>query len=316
MRHDFALGVPDLAAFPRAAWLRAMRRVLSDLPDAGLGHPDPRGTPTLRVALAAYLGRQRGVVTSADRIVVTNGLWQALGLVCTVLAARGAKRLAMEDPSFVYHRHIAKRAGLEIVPVEVDAAGMRVDLLAQTDADAALVTPAHQSPTGVVMGPERRTALLGWAHEAGAIVIEDDYDAEHRYDREPVGALQGHAPERVVYGGTASKTLAPALRLGWVASPPELAHAVAFEKGMADAGSPILEQLVLADLIERGDLDRHLRRTRAANGARRAALQDAVEEHLPGCRLHGIAAGLHAQLDLPPGSDERAVVDAAARRRV
>src|SRR3954452_4162069 len=351
MRHDFALGVPDLAAFPRAAWLRAMRRVLSDLPDAGLGHPDPRGTPTLRNALAAYLGRQRGVVTTADRIVITNGFWQALGLVCAVLVARGAKRLAMEDPGFVYHRHIAKRAGLEIVPVpvdddalaahllaqtgaaayhrhiakragleivpvEVDAAGMRVDLLAQTDADAALVTPAHQSPTGVVMGPERRTALLGWAHESGAILIEDDYDAEHRYDREPVGALQGHAPERVVYGGTASKTLAPALRLGWVAVPADLAHAVAFEKGLADGGSPVLEQLVLADMIESGELDRHLRRTRAAHRGRRAALQAAVEEHLPGCRLHGAPAALPAQLDLPAGTDEHAVVEAAARRGV
>src|SRR4051794_21990987 len=316
MRHDFALGVPDLAAFPRTAWLRAMRRVLQQLPDAGLGHPDPRGTPTLRVALAAYLGRQRGVVTSADRIVVTNGFWQALGLVCTVLAARGATRLAMEDPSFVYHRHIAKRAGLEIVPVPVDAAGIRVDLLAQSGADAVLVTPAHQSPTGVVLGPERRTALLGWAHEAGAIVIEDDYDAEHRYDREPVGALQGHAPERVVYGGTASKTLAPALRLGWVAVPADLARAVAFEKGMADGGSPVLEQLALADLMERGELDRHLRRTRAGNRRRRDALASALARELPAARLRGVAAGLHTAIELPAEVEETAVVEAAAARGV
>jgi GntR family transcriptional regulator/MocR family aminotransferase len=315
-RYDFALGVPDLAAFPRAAWLSATRRVLRDLPDARLSHPDPRGTPALRAALAAYLGRQRGVVTSAERIVITNGFWQGLAVVCTALRARGARRLAMEDPCFVYHRHVVTRAGLEPVPVAVDGSGLRTDDLAATDADAVLVTPAHQSPTGVVMAPERRTALIAWARERDALVIEDDYDAEHRYDREPVGALQGHAPEHVIYGGSASKTLAPALRLGWVAVPAALTTAVATEKGFADGGSPVLEQLVLADLIERGDLDRHLRRTRAAHRRRRDALAEALAEHLPQAALRGVAAGLHAQLDLPPGSDERAIVAAAAARGV
>jgi len=315
-RHDFALGVPDLAAFPRAAWLAATRRVLRDLPDTRLSHPDPRGAIGLRTVLAAWLGRQRGVVTTADRLVVTNGFWQGLAITCAVLAARGATRIAMEDPGFVYHRHVVRRAGLEPVPVPVDEAGMRVDRLAATGADAALVTPAHQSPTGVVLAPERRTALIAWAQEHDAVLVEDDYDAEHRYDREPVGALQGHAPEHVVYGGSASKTLAPALRLGWIAVPADLARAVALEKGFADAGSPTLEQLVLADLIERGELDRHLRRTRAAHRRRRDALAAALAEHLPEARLHGVAAGLHAMVELPPGSDERAVVAAAARRGV
>ena len=315
-RYDFALGVPDLASFPRAAWLSAMRRVLRDMPDARLSHPDPRGTAKLRIALAAYLGRQRGVVTTADRIVVTTGFWQGLAVVCSALAARGATSLAMEDPSFVFHRHIAERAGLEPIGVPVDDFGLRVDLLARTGADAVLTTPAHQSPTGVVMAPERRTALVAWAQETNAVVIEDDYDAEYRYDRVPVGALQGLAPEQVIYGGTASKTLAPALRLGWVALPSALVRPVAYEKGMADAGSPVLEQLVLADLIERGDLDRHLRRTRALNRRRRDALAEAVAEHLPQARLRGVAAGLHVQLDLPAGSDELAIVSAAAARGV
>lgn len=315
-RYDFALGVPDLAAFPRAEWLSATRRVLRDIPDAQLSHPDPRGTATLRTALAAYLGRQRGVVTTADRIVITNGFWQALAVVSAALRARGAQRIAMEDPGFVYHRHIIERAGLEPVPLPVDEHGLRTDRLAGARADAVLVTPAHQSPTGVVMAPERRTALIAWAREHDALVIEDDYDAEHRYDREPVGALQGHAPEHVVYGGTASKTLAPALRLGWIALPAALTTVVATEKGFADGGSPALEQLVLADLIERGDLDRHLRRTRALNRRRRDALADAVAEHLPKARLRGVAAGLHVQLDLPSGSDEPAIVSAAAERGV
>ncbi len=316
MRYDFALGVPDLAAFPRAAWLASMRRVLRDLPDAALSHPDPRGTPTLRAALAGYLGRVRGVVTTPDRVVVSTGFWQGLGLVCAALAGRGARRIAMEDPSFVYHRHIVRRAGLEPVPVPVDDGGMRIDLLVRSGADVALVTPAHQSPTGVVLAPDRRTALVAWAEEHDTIVIEDDYDAEHRYDRDPVGALQGLAPERVVYGGTASKTLAPALRLGWVAVPAALANDVAYEKGLADAGSPVLEQLVLADLIERGDLDRHLRRTRAANRRRRDALGAALAEHLPQARLRGVAAGLHAAIELPDGCDEAAIVVAAAERGV
>jgi GntR family transcriptional regulator/MocR family aminotransferase len=316
MRYDFALGVPDLAAFPRREWLASMRRVLRDLPDARLSHPDPRGAATLRTALAGYLGRVRGVVTTPDRIVVCTGFWQGLGVVCSALARRGARRIAMEDPSFVYHRHIVRRAGLEPVPVPIDTAGLRVDELAETRADAVLVTPAHQSPTGEVMAPDRRTALVAWAQEFGAFVIEDDYDAEFRYDREPLGALQGLAPERVIYGGTASKTLAPALRLGWVAVPAELAHAVAGEKAMADAGSPVLEQLVLADLIERGDLDRHLRRTRAVNRRRRDALAGALGEHLPQARLRGVAAGLHAAIELPPGTDEAAVVAAATARGI
>lgn len=314
--YDFALGVPDLAAFPRTAWLAATRRVLRTMPDAELSHPDRGGAHALRAALASHLGRVRGVVTTPDRIVVTTGFWQALGLLCTVLAARGLTRLAMEDPSFVYHRHVVRAAGLEPVPVRVDAAGLRVDELVRTGAQAVLVTPAHQSPTGVVMAPARRSALLAWAHEQQGTIIEDDYDAEHRYDRDPVGALQGLAPDRVVYGGSASKTLAPALRLGWLAVPAEIARSVRDAKGMADGGSPVLEQLVFADLIERGDVDRHLRRTRAANRRRRDALARALAEHLPQARLHGVAAGLHAAVELPAGSDERAIVRAAAARGV
>ena len=316
MRYDFALGVPDLSAFPRTAWLAATRRVLRELPDAKLSHPDPRGTATLRAALAARLGRARGVVTSADRIIVTTGFWQGLRCVCAALAARGATRIAMEDPSFFFHRLIVEKAGLDPVPVPVDEAGIRVDQLARHDVHAVLVTPAHQSPTGAVLAPDRRTALIAWAQETGTILIEDDYDAEHRYDREPIGALQAMAPEQVVYGGTASKTLAPALRLGWVALPAHLVHGVATEKGLADAGSPVLEQLVLADLMERGELDRHLRRTRAANRGRRDALAAALAEHLPQARLRGIAAGLHAAVELPPGADEHAIAGAAALRGV
>ena len=315
-RYDFRLGVPDLAAFPRAAWLASARRALRELPDAALGHPDPRGTRQLRAALASYLGRVRGVVTVPERVLVCTGFWQGLGLLCAALRARGARRLAMEDPSFVLHRWLVSHAGLEPVPVPVDAGGIVVERLERTGADAVLVTPAHQFPTGVVLAPERRAALVAWAERRDALLIEDDYDAEYRYDRDPVGALQGLAPDRVAYGGTASKTLAPALRLGWLALPGWLAEAVAGEKSMADGGTSTLEQVAYAGFVERGELDRHLRRTRLAYRRRRDALVEALARELPHARLAGVAAGIHAVLELPAGCDERRVVEAAAARDV
>jgi GntR family transcriptional regulator/MocR family aminotransferase len=217
----------------------------------------------------------------------------------------------MEDPCFVYHRHIVRHAGLEPVPVPVDDGGMRIDILARSGADVALVTPAHQSPTGVVLAPERRTALVAWAEEHDAIVIEDDYDAEHRYDRDPVGALQGLAPERVVYGGTASKTLAPALRLGWLVVPQRMVESIRREKYLADQGTARIEQHAFADFIARGELDRHLRRMRSRYRARRDALVTALERELPEARVKGIAAGLHVTVELPPGHDEQAIKAAA-----
>jgi GntR family transcriptional regulator/MocR family aminotransferase len=315
-RYDFRLGVPDLAAFPRAAWLTSARRALRDAPDAALGHPDPRGVRQLRAALASYLGRVRGVVTAPERLLVCTGFWQGLGLLCAALRARGASRLAMEDPSFVLHRGIVAHVGLEVVPVPVDHDGIVVERLERTDADAVLVTPAHQFPTGGVLAPERRAALLEWAERRNALVIEDDYDAEYRYDRDPVGALQGLAPDRVAYGGTASKTLAPALRLGWLALPGWLTDAVAGEKLIADAGTSTLEQLTYAGFVERGELDRHLRRTRLAYRRRRDALVEGLARELADARLTGVAAGIHAVLELPPGCDEKRVVEAAAARHV
>lgn len=315
-RYDFSLGVPDLAAFPRAAWGTSMRRVLREAPDAVLGHPDPRGAAALRGALAAYAGRVRGVVAAPERLLVCTGFAQGLGLVARALCFDGVRRVAIEDPGFVLHRWMLEGAGLEVVPIPVDDRGLHVDALAASGAEAVLVAPARQAITGVVLAPERRTELVAWASATGGVVIEDDYDAECRYDREPVGALQGLAPEHVVYGSSASKTLAPALRLGWLVLPERLGDRVAFEKLLADAGSPTLEQLALADLIERGELDRHLRRMRLVYRRRRDAFVAAVAEHLPGARVGGVAAGLHAIVGLPPGTDEGALVAAARERDV
>ncbi|MGZ6692136.1 MAG: MocR-like pyridoxine biosynthesis transcription factor PdxR [Solirubrobacteraceae bacterium] len=311
-RFDFRPSVPDVSTFPRAAWLRSLRHALATITDAELGYGDPRGVLGLRVALADYLGRVRGVVADPEHVIVTNGYTQGLGLVCEALASAGATRIALEDPSNPEDALVAARAGLEAVCISVDEAGTRIEDLRQARADAVVLTPAHQHPTGVVLTGERRTALLAWLRERGAIAIEDDYDAEYRYDRAAVGALQGLDPDRVVYAGSASKTLAPGLRLGWFVMPGHLAEPMAEAKIAADRGSPALEQLALADLMAKGEFDRHLRRMRPVYRRRRDALLAALSRRLPWLEPAGVSAGLHLVTWLPPGLDEATVVDAAA----
>src|SRR4051794_14662460 len=224
-RYDLRPSVPDLSAFPRRAWLAAERRALAALPHAALDYPDMRGTTELRAALAAYLGRVRGLVAAPERIVVTSGTLQSIGLLARVLRGRGIDRIALEQPGFHIHRALLRRCGIATAPVPVDERGLVVEQLERAGCRAVLVTPAHHMPLGAVLAPERRAALLDWAERADGLVIEDDYDGEYRYDREPVGALQGLAPERVVYLGSASKVLAPALRIGWVVAPARLGDA-------------------------------------------------------------------------------------------
>ncbi len=260
--YDLMPGRPDLAAFPRDQWLAATRRALRRMPDAALGYPDARGTPELRDALTAYLGRARAVAPDPERTVVCSGVTQGIVLIARVLHERGERAIAVEDPGFHLHRWSLERAGLEPVGVPVDEDGLDVGALAATGARAVLVTPAHQMPTGVVLSPERRAALIAWADAVDGLIVEDDYDAEYRFDRGPVGALQGLAPERVVYAGSASKSFAHGLRLGWLVLPERLATAVAVERLALDGGAPVLGQRARAAGLARGDLDRHLRRTR------------------------------------------------------
>jgi GntR family transcriptional regulator / MocR family aminotransferase len=305
---DFHPGSPDLAGFPRAAWSRSLRLCARDAPDSVYGYADPAGTPELRSTLARYLGRARGVGAEPERIVVTTGLTQGIALVARALRAKGVQRVVVEDPGFMVHRAVLAHCGLEPIPVPVDDDGLRTDLLADVEAGAALVTPAHQAPLGGVLAPARRAALLDWARRADAIVIEDDYDAEYRYDRGPVGALQGLAPERVAYAGCASKVLAPGLRIGWLALPDALVGPIGHEKTMDDLGTPVLDQLALADFVERGELDRHLRRMRPRYRSRRDALVEALAEHLPDWRIGGVAAGLHTVALLPEQVDEASLL--------
>jgi GntR family transcriptional regulator/MocR family aminotransferase len=315
-RFDLRPRAPDVSGFPRQQWLRCLRDVLQAMTNADLGYGDPRGTDALRSALSEYLGRVRGVAAAPDRVVVTNGYSQAQGLVCRALVARGARRVGFENPSHPEQRRIAERAGLTIVPIAVDDAGIRVDELERADVDVAVLTPAHQHPTGAVLAGERRRALLAWLARRDAVVIEDDYDAEYRYDRAAVGALQGLDPGRIVYAGSASKTLAPALRLGWLVVPPWLLAAVADEKDLADCGTAGIEQHAFAGFLSRGELDRHLRRMRTRYRRRRDILVDELARALPEAGVRGIAAGLHATVELPDGYDERAILRRARRRGI
>jgi GntR family transcriptional regulator/MocR family aminotransferase len=313
--HDLRPGLPDLAAFPRDEWGRALRRALAALPDADLGYPDPSGHPRLRAALAGYLGRVRGVVALPERIVVSGGVAEALRLTATVLRERGITTIAVEDPSHAETQRQLAYGGLRPVPVAVDDDGLDPAGI-PPDAGAVLVTPAHHFPTGVVMAPERRAALVAWAERTGGVIVEDDYDAEHRYDRSPVGAVQGLAPEHVVHVHSVSKSLAPALRLGWAVAPAALAPALREAKLRSDLGTPPLEQVALAELIERGELDRHLRRMRPRYRRRRDALVDTLLAGRGDLAVEGVAAGLHVAVRLPPGPQEQDVVSAAAARGV
>jgi GntR family transcriptional regulator/MocR family aminotransferase len=283
--------------------------------DEDFGYRDPHGVPALRETIAEYLGRVRGVVCDASQVIVTSGFAQGRVLACRALAARGAKRIAVEDPGYAEWGAIVA-AGLKLAPIALDTGGIRIDALARASADAVLVTPAHQFPTGIVMSGERRTALLAWLRAHDAIAIEDDYDAEFRYDRAPVGALQSLEPERIIYCGTASKTLAPALRIGWLVVPHHLLRAVQEQQLLADYGVSRIEQHALARLFASGEMDRHLRRMRLRYRARRDALIDALAAELPEAEVQGISAGLHVTVVLGPDDDERAILEEARRRGI
>jgi GntR family transcriptional regulator / MocR family aminotransferase len=312
LRFDFFPGAPDLASFPRSLWLRAQREALRTAPASSFGYPDARGAQRLRGALAGYLRRVRGVVVEPDAIVVCAGATQGLALLGRALRRLGIGEMAVEDPGLPPHRAVLAYAGLRVRGVVVDEQGLRLDGL---DAPVVLCTPAHQCPTGVVLSPARRSELLAWARRGG-IAIEDDYDAEFRYDRAPLGALQGLAPDRVVYLGTTSKTLSPGLRLGWLALPPALLDAVVEAKTLDDFGSATIDQLALAWLIETAAYDRHLRQARRRNRARRDALIAAVAEHVPHARVSGISAGLHALVRLPRPIPTLELLTRAAERSV
>ncbi|QKV94443.1 PLP-dependent aminotransferase family protein [Streptomyces sp. NA02950] len=306
---DLTPGSPDVASFPRSAWLSAARRALTAAPNEAFGYGQPRGRPELRRVLADYLARARGVRAAPERIVVCAGFTQGLAVLSRALRQAGHREVAVESYGLDIHWNVMGRAGLDTVPLPVDGRGAQVAELGGVR--AVLLTPAHQFPTGVSLDPDRRAEVVDWAARTGGLVLEDDYDGEFRYDRQPVGALQGLDPERVVYLGTASKSLAPALRIAWMVVPDHLMDALLALKGAGEWQSGVLDQLTLAEFIDSGAYDRHVRGMRLRYRRRRDQLVAALAERAPGVRVTGIAAGLHAVLDLPPGT-ERSVVQGAA----
>ncbi|MEV0489362.1 PLP-dependent aminotransferase family protein [Streptomyces atratus] len=305
-------GSPDLSTFPRADWLKAARRALTAAPNDAFGYGDPRGRIELRTVLAGYLARARGVYADPERIVICSGFVHGLMLLGKVLRQRRVREVAVESYGLDMHWKLLADAGLRTPCLPLDGLGSRTgELAGMRGVGAVLMTPAHQFPTGVPLHPDRRAAAVDWARGTGGLILEDDYDGEFRYDRQPVGALQGLDPERVVYLGTSSKSLAPGLRLAWMVLPRGLVGEVAEAKGQVDWVSSTLDQLTLAEFIESGAYDRHVRSMRLRYRRRRDQLVAALAERAPALRVSGIAAGLHAVVELPEGT-ERAVIQAAA----
>ncbi|MGV4930087.1 PLP-dependent aminotransferase family protein [Streptomyces sp. BHT-5-2] len=314
-RIDLTPGVPDLASFPRAAWLRAERAVFASLPSSAFGYGDPRGAPELRRAVVHWLARNRGIRADPADVLIVSGTAQALGLIAQVLRADGIDAIAVEDPGSLGARQHLHHWGAATPPVPVDEDGVRVDALRATGARAALLTPAHQFPTGVVLDGARRRDLLRWARDTGGLIIEDDYDAEHRYDRPPVPALHSLLADHVCYAGSVSKLLAPALRVGWLLAPPRYREALVDAKRFADLGNGTLPQLVLARLMDSGELERLIRQLRRRHRERRDALIAAARAHLPEAVVHGAAAGLHLTLTFRPTAPPDTELAAAALAR-
>ncbi|WP_194410825.1 PLP-dependent aminotransferase family protein [Microbacterium cremeum] len=313
-RYDLRPGTTPIGSFPVEEWLRHQGSALRDAPPTAFGYGDPAGTIELRTALAAYLGRVRGIRASPETIVITAGITQALSLLAAVLRqTHPGRTIATEDPGFWFHRDALARSGLPIVPLPVDQEGADPQGL---DVAAVLVTPAHQYPTGVTMSPARRRSLVAWARGNDALIIEDDYDGELRHDRRPVPALQADAPDRVIFAGTASKALSPAVRVGWLVVPEALVDTVGQTQRHLLHNVDITTQLGLAHVISHHAYDQRVRAIRVAYRRRYqqlSALVSTLTESFPGMRLVGVRAGGQAPLLLPPaGPSEQDIVASAA----
>ncbi|MDQ3611590.1 MAG: PLP-dependent aminotransferase family protein [Actinomycetota bacterium] len=313
---DLRPGLPDLSSFPRQQWAAAVRDTLRDLPAPRLGYTEPWGALALREQLSQYLARVRGASVHPESVVVTTGATQGISLIAQLLRRRGHRYVAVEDPSNAIQRRLLTELGLSVVDVPVDWQGLAVDVLAASPARVVICTPAHQYPTGVVMSASRREQLCRWAQEQDALIVEDDYDSEFSYGPVVEACLQGVVPQHVALLGSVSKSLAPALRLGWIVAPPSLLMALRQAKSHADFGSNFLEQEVLAELIASAAYDRNLRRLRRRYSERRQCLATALSRQLPGWRVMGAAAGLHFVVQVPDQVDETRLVAAAAAQGV
>ncbi|WP_459710078.1 MocR-like pyridoxine biosynthesis transcription factor PdxR [Actinophytocola sp. KF-1] len=311
VRYDLSPGLPEVRAFPRRRWADAVRAVTRAVRHDDLGLPDPAGHAAARATIAQYLRRSRGADTGAASVFLCAGITDGLVRTCRALRMRGITDVAVEDPGWGRVRDAAASTGMRLHVVPVDHDGLRVDEVAGTPARAVVVSAAHQFPTGSVLSPARRAALVRWARAVDGYVIEDDYDAEFRYDHHPVAVMQGMAPARVFLLGSVSKTLTPALGLGWLVAPAALTDALRSANPVA-AAPPVLDQLALATFVDRGWYDAHLRASRRRYRARRDLLVRALATAVPAGRVEGTAAGLHVLLHLPDGTDTARVVHAGA----
>jgi len=314
IRYDLRAHLPEVASFPRKAWLRSVRDSLARARHTDLSYGDAAGLWELRVEVANYLVRARGVSAEPEQVVITGGSTHSLALIGRVLARRGKTQMAFENPSHYILHGVAESAGQEIVSSPVDDEGIRTDLIGE--AQSVVVSPAHQFPSGVALSPIRRELLLTWARDTGGLIIEDDYDAEFRYDRAPIGALQGLDPEHVVYIGSTGKTLVPALRLGWAVLPESVIEDFTLELFSTMLHVSGMDQLAFADFLRRGEFDRHLRQMRAIYRDRRDLLVTELANLLPGLRISGIAAGLHVVLEMPSCEIAESVCTRARSRGV
>jgi len=314
--YDLRPGVPDLSLFPRREWQAAMSAAMRDLPDAALGYGPPGGLRQLRLALSEYLGRVRAVVCDPEQVFIASGGMHALAVLCQILRGRGARRVAVEDPGAPTTYGTIERAGLEVVPVSVDEHGLDTARLGSARVGAVVLTPAHQYPTGAVLAPDRRAGVIEWAKQHGTLVVEYESDAEYRYDRQPIPSLQGPVPDRVVYIGTADTTLAPAVQLAWLVVPDHLVGEMAAEHDVAHAAPSVLTQATYARLLDRGTIDRHVRRARRRYQTRRDAMIEALAHHIPEATVGGAALGLHLIAWLPDGADEAQISKHAADRGI
>ncbi|WP_372672454.1 MocR-like pyridoxine biosynthesis transcription factor PdxR [Amycolatopsis kentuckyensis] len=298
--HDLRPGHPDLSSFPRDEWVRAVKKTVGAAPFEAFGYTDPHGRGELRDTLARYLTRARGLRAHAGNVVVCSGAAEGIRLVAAALAAAGVTRVAVEEFGLPTQRRTLADAGLETVPLAVDADGVDPSALEGLPAiDAVLLTPSHQFPLGVTLRYDRRAAIVEWARRRRALVIEDDYDGEFRYDRSPVGALQSLDRDHVLYLGTASKSLAPGLRLGWLVAPDRLVEAIIAQKGDTEETVGFVNQLAMTEFVESGAYDRHIRAMRAQYRRRRRHLVETLARHAPDVRVAGTAAGLHVLLEQP-----------------
>jgi GntR family transcriptional regulator / MocR family aminotransferase len=311
IRIDLGPGLPDLATFPIKAWLAALRSAASGLSLSDLGHPDGAGHSELRDVLAAYLVRVRGAATGAADLTIVGGVTDGIGRACRALRRSGVRAIAVEDPGWERLRGCALDAGLKIIPVSVDDQGLCVEQLETYPVRAVILGPAHQFPTGVALSTARRAELLDWARRVDGLILEDDYDAEFRYDRRAIGAMQGADPGHVALFGSVSKTLSPAVRIGWMLTPSSWTDAIrATESSLT--GPPILDQLAFAALLKSGRYDHHLRRSRMRYRIRRDRLVSALARSLPDVHISGIAAGLHVVAQLDRAINYRLAVNLAA----